>query len=192
MEKIERTRSSSLENEKHGHTTTQRVVVQNMFTNAASATEKEHKMSILQGVRLYPKAIIFSVIISLCCAMEGYDIALLGNFYAFPPFNRKYGELQSDGTYQVPAAWQAGISNGAQCGQIIGLFRKWQATTMFAFTDDRSDWLGCGEIWLQEVYPYNFCLPSLHHHHLLLCTQHPHFACRCVFRWYRLWCFHVR
>lgn len=81
-------------------------------------------MGLFQGVKLYPKAMFFSVIISLCCAMEGYDIALIGNFYAFPPFNRKYGELQPDGTYQVPASWQAGISNGAQIGQIVGLLRE--------------------------------------------------------------------
>ena len=80
-------------------------------------------MSLLQGIRLYPKAIGWAAVISVCCVMEGYDIALLGNFYAFPPFNRKYGELQANGTYQVPARWQSGLSNGAQCGQIIGLLR---------------------------------------------------------------------
>lgn len=42
---------------------------------------------------------------------------------AFPPFNSKYGELQPSGSYQVPARWQTGISNGAQCGEIIGLLR---------------------------------------------------------------------
>ncbi|OXC60541.1 hypothetical protein AYX13_07084, partial [Cryptococcus neoformans] len=78
-------------------------------------------MTLLQGVRLYPKAIFWAAAIAMCCVMEGYDIALIGNFYAFPPFNRKYGELQPDGSYQVPARWQAGISNGAQCGQIVGL-----------------------------------------------------------------------
>ena len=31
----------------------------------------------------------------------------------FPPFNRKYGVLTDDGTYQIPARWQAGLSNGA-------------------------------------------------------------------------------
>lgn len=125
MEKTNRTPSFSIENVKHvSHTQKEEVVVSNMFTNAASATEKEHKMGLIQGIKLYPKAIAFAVVISLCCAMEGYDIALLGNFYAFPPFNRKYGELQPDGSYQVPAPWQAGISNGAQCGQIIGLLRE--------------------------------------------------------------------
>ena len=78
-------------------------------------------MTLMQGIRLYPKAILWAILIALCCAMEGYDIALIGNFYAFEPFNRKYGELQPNGDYQVPARWQAGISNGAQVGQIIGL-----------------------------------------------------------------------
>ncbi|RYE94179.1 MAG: MFS transporter, partial [Oxalobacteraceae bacterium] len=92
-----------------------------LFVNAASATDKEHKMTLWQGCKLYPKALFWSALISMCCAMEGYDIALIGNFYAFPPFNRKYGELTATGDYQVPARWQAGISNGAQCAQIIGL-----------------------------------------------------------------------
>jgi hypothetical protein len=30
---------------------------------------------------------------------------------AFPQFNKKYGEMLPDGTYQVPARWQAGLSN---------------------------------------------------------------------------------
>ncbi|OXC62566.1 hypothetical protein AYX13_06975 [Cryptococcus neoformans] len=97
----------------------------NMFTNAAAATDKEHKMTLWQGCKLYPKAILWSVLISSCCAMEGYDISLVGNFYAFDPFNRKYGVQGADGTYQVPARWQTGLSNGAQCGQILGLIGGW-------------------------------------------------------------------
>ena len=54
--------------------------------------------------------------------MEGYDVCLLGSFYAMPQFNKKYGQPAGDGTYQVPAAWQAGLSNGAAVGEIIGLF----------------------------------------------------------------------
>lgn len=41
---------------------------------------------------------------------------------AFPQFRQKYGEQLPDGTYQVPAPWQAGLSNGANVGEIIGLF----------------------------------------------------------------------
>lgn len=92
-----------------------------MVRNAAAATEKEHSMTLMQGVRLYPKAIGWAAIISTCCIMEGFTVAMVGNFYAFAPFNRKYGTLQSDGTYQVAASWQAAISNGSQVGQIVGL-----------------------------------------------------------------------
>lgn len=72
--------------------------------NAKAAAEAEHKMTLLQGIRTYPKAIAWSVLISTCIAMEGYDISLVNNFYAFPQFTKKYGELTSNGSYQVPAA----------------------------------------------------------------------------------------
>lgn len=74
-----------------------------LVQNARAATEKEQKMTLLQGIRLYPKAVAWSVLISTCIVMEGYDISLVNNFYAFPAFNRKYGEPLPDGTYQVPA-----------------------------------------------------------------------------------------
>lgn len=38
-----------------------------------------------------------------------------------PQFRQKYGEPLPDGDYQVPAPWQAGLSNGAVVGEIIGL-----------------------------------------------------------------------
>ncbi|KAJ6149303.1 Major facilitator superfamily domain general substrate transporter [Penicillium samsonianum] len=101
--------------------------------NAKSAAEAEHKMTLLQGIRTYPKAIAWSVLISTCIAMEGYDISLVNNFYAFPQFTQKYGELTSDGSYQVPAAWQAGLSNGAYCGEIIGLFINGWASERFGY-----------------------------------------------------------
>ncbi len=39
--------------------------------NAKAASDKEHQMSLWQGIRLYPKAIGWSVLISTCIAMEG-------------------------------------------------------------------------------------------------------------------------
>ncbi|CRL24041.1 Sugar/inositol transporter [Penicillium camemberti] len=101
--------------------------------NAKSAADAEHKMTLLQGIRTYPKAIAWSVLISTCIAMEGYDISLVNNFYAFPQFTKKYGELTPDGSYQVPAAWQAGLSNGAYCGEIIGLFINGWASERFGY-----------------------------------------------------------
>lgn len=95
--------------------------MRDLIQDAKQATEKEHRMTLWQGIRLYPKAIGWSVLISTCICMEGYDVSLVNNFYAFDQFNRKYGEQLPDGTWQVPARWQAGLSNGATVGEIIGL-----------------------------------------------------------------------
>lgn len=72
------------EKEDSGHRTT----AQKMNNDARLATEKEHSMTLWQGIKLYPKAVGWSVLISTCIAMEGYDLCLLSNFYGFPQFNR--------------------------------------------------------------------------------------------------------
>jgi SP family general alpha glucoside:H+ symporter-like MFS transporter len=92
-----------------------------VINDARLATEKEHSMSLWQGMKLYPKAIGWSVLISTCIVMEGYDVCLLSNFFGFPQFKKKYGEQLGDGTYEIPAPWQAGLSNGVVVGEIIGL-----------------------------------------------------------------------
>ncbi|EPS28963.1 Maltose permease MAL61 [Penicillium oxalicum] len=107
--------------------------MKSIIANAKAATEKEQSMSLLQGIKLYPKALAWSVLISTCIAMEGYDISLVNNFYAFPQFNRKYGEQIADGSYQVPARWQSGLSNGAAVGEIIGLFINGWASERFGY-----------------------------------------------------------
>ncbi|KAK5997360.1 General alpha-glucoside permease [Cladobotryum mycophilum] len=93
-----------------------------VIEHARSAAAKEQQMTLRQGIKLYPKAIAWSILISTCIVMEGYDISLVSNFYAFPQFNQKYGVLTEKGTYEIPARWQAGLSNGATVGEIIGLF----------------------------------------------------------------------
>lgn len=52
----------------------------NVVEHARAAAHKERKMTLMQGVRLYPKAIAWSVLISTCIAMEGYDVSLVNNF----------------------------------------------------------------------------------------------------------------
>lgn len=94
----------------------------NLSEDAQMATIKEHQMSLWQGLKLYPKAVAWSVLLSTAIVMEGYDVVLMGSFYALPSFKKKYGELNADGTYGIPAAWQAGLSNAMNSGQILGLF----------------------------------------------------------------------
>ena len=52
--------------------------------NAKAATRKEHEMTLMQGIRLYPKAIFWSLLISTCIAMEGYDVCLINNVSSHP------------------------------------------------------------------------------------------------------------
>ena len=55
---------------------------------AKAATDKEHKMSLWQSIQIYPKAIGWSMLISLCIAMEAFDLCLLNTFCtAGPSFN---------------------------------------------------------------------------------------------------------
>ncbi|KAI5308009.1 hypothetical protein KEM55_006812, partial [Ascosphaera atra] len=81
--------------------------IDNLIGGAKNATASEQQMTLMQGVRLYPKAVAWSMLISACIIMEGYDICLVNNFYGFDAFNRKYGEMHidSDGneSWQVPA-----------------------------------------------------------------------------------------
>ncbi|PLB47996.1 sugar transporter [Aspergillus steynii IBT 23096] len=107
--------------------------VAKIVENAKAATDKEQNMTLLQGIKLYPKAVAWSILISTCIVMEGYDISLINNFYAFPQFSKKYGEQMANGDYEVPARWQAGLSNGAYVGEIIGLFINGWASERFGY-----------------------------------------------------------
>ena len=103
------------------------------LNEAKAATDKEHKMTLRQGLKLYPKAVAWSLLISTCIAMEGFDLALVNGLYGFAPWRQKYGELQPDGSYELSAAWQAGLSNGANVGSIIGLFINGWVSERFGY-----------------------------------------------------------
>jgi SP family general alpha glucoside:H+ symporter-like MFS transporter len=46
----------------------------------------------------------------------------MSTLFAYPPFQKKFGVEQPDGSYQLTAAWQAGLNNGTLVGQVFGLF----------------------------------------------------------------------
>lgn len=56
----------------------------NIVEHARAAAHKERNMTLRQGIKLYPKAIFWSVLISTCIVMEGYDISLVNNFCMYP------------------------------------------------------------------------------------------------------------
>lgn len=93
-----------------------------LSSDAQAATNREHALTFRQALKRYPKAMGWSMFLSAAVAMEGYDLVLLASFYAFPAFQKKYGQRQKSGSYQVTAPWQSGLSDGARVGEILGLF----------------------------------------------------------------------
>lgn len=101
---------------------------------AQHAASEEKTMSLRQALKLYPKAIGWSVLLSSTLIMEGYDLALLGSLYASPQFNMKFGVWNdSTGEYAVPAPWQSALSNGARAGEVIGLLINGIASDRFGY-----------------------------------------------------------
>ena len=115
---------------------------------AKDASAFEHHLSPLEAIKAFPMAIFWSLLVSMCVIMEGmpmscshpasrclffptlcpfshslgYDTILIGNFYAYPSFARKYGNYsKSAGTYQLTAAWQDGVGNASGVGAFFGV-----------------------------------------------------------------------
>ena len=88
---------------------------------AAAGAEQERAMGVIESIKLYPKAIFFSMAMSLCLVQEGYDTAILGSFFAQPAFRNRFGTLAPDGTMQITPKWASGLLNGTAVGEILGL-----------------------------------------------------------------------
>ncbi|KAI8649251.1 Sugar porter (SP) family MFS transporter [Fusarium keratoplasticum] len=93
-----------------------------MLQDAHAAGEAERDLKLWASLKLYPKAVGWSILLSTVIIMEGFDTVLIGTLYAYPPFQRDFGIKQADGSYQLTAAWQSGLSNGILVGEIFGLY----------------------------------------------------------------------
>lgn len=103
------------------HVSTKASNVQQINLDAARATEAEHNMSLRQGLKLYPKAIGWSVLLSAAIIMEGFDIVLISNLFAVPAFKKQFGVKLPNGNYELTSSWQSGLTNGAVVGELLGL-----------------------------------------------------------------------
>lgn len=97
-----------------------------LSADSKEATNHEVNMKFWTAVRLYKKGIFWSLLMSTAIIMEGYDTILLANFYGLPAFSDKFGNAIDTTTNPpsktVGAPWRSGLSNGAQIGEILGLF----------------------------------------------------------------------
>ena len=80
------------------------------LSEAAQGRAKlESDLSPLQAIKAYPMAIFRSLLVSSCVIMEGYDTILIGNFFAYPTFQRKYGNFVGV-TKTNPSGYQLTVS----------------------------------------------------------------------------------
>ncbi|UKZ72402.1 hypothetical protein TrVFT333_000031 [Trichoderma virens FT-333] len=74
---------------------------------ARQAAQVEHSLGFIQALRNYPKAVMWSVLLSTSIIMEGYDI--------------------------ISASWQNGLSNAVSIGTIVGAFANGYFTHKFGY-----------------------------------------------------------
>lgn len=58
---------------------------------------------------------------------------LNGNFVALPAFQKRYGDLQPDGSWVIPTRWQSSLFQAGQCGAFVGVFLAGPITTRLGY-----------------------------------------------------------
>lgn len=103
------------------------------------ATYNEHSIGVLEAIKLYPMAILWSAVFAMSLVMVGYDSGIIYSFYALPAFQKHYGQ-NFGGTigYEITPKWQNVLGMGTPVGQFIGAFtaswpmERWGRKRVFA------------------------------------------------------------
>lgn len=111
----------------------QQLSLEEWLVDAQDAAAEEHSLTLLNALKMCPKAVFWSVVVSTAIIMEGYDTMLIGNLIAQPAFQQRYGQPAGKDAYEISAAWQAGLSNGSACGQLLGLLAAGYISERFGF-----------------------------------------------------------
>ena len=101
-----------------------------------AATEAEHNLTLKQAIKKYPRAIMWSVFVSLAIIMEGYDIVLLGSLFGQEAFRKRYGTFYPNadgGEYQISAPWMSALGNAPNVGAIFGALANGYLTQRFGY-----------------------------------------------------------
>lgn len=91
-----------------------------LIQNGEIATRREHTSSVREALRTQWKACLWASALSCSIVMLGYDNSLIGNFWGYPAFQKKYGTFYPGIGYQVPAKWQVALPDSATVGIILG------------------------------------------------------------------------
>lgn len=103
---------------------------------AREAAHTDKTISVLNAINRFPKAVGWSILVSTCVVMDGYDANLVGNFLAFPSFQRQFGvhvgvTQQNPSGYQLKPAWAAAVSQASGIGFFFGVFLNGHLTPQF-------------------------------------------------------------
>lgn len=101
-------------------------------SDAIAAENAEKNIGFWAAIKTYHRAVLWSMAISLCLVMEGYDTArasafmsllqqadvpVLGAAIATPAFRKKFGYYAGASKgYQLTPAWQAALGQGPTVG----------------------------------------------------------------------------
>lgn len=103
-------------------------------TDARQGFVAEHEASFWTSIRQNKRAVMWSLLISTSIIMEGYDTSLLSSYFAYPSFQKAYGQWFPDiQEYQLTSAWQSGLINASNAGVIIGGFINGWASARFGY-----------------------------------------------------------
>lgn len=93
--------------------------------DAKQNDKKEKHMPLGEGLKTFPRAAMWSIILSTALVMEGYDKNLLASLYAMPAFQERFGEAvdpeDPNTSYEVASNMQTTLSMCANVGEILGL-----------------------------------------------------------------------
>jgi SP family general alpha glucoside:H+ symporter-like MFS transporter len=99
-----------------------------------AAISREHALGPKQAFKEQWRSVLWSAILSLSIVMYGYDNSLIGNFWAYPSFQKKYGTYyKSIGGYQIPAEWQTALPNASTVGTFIGALINGYLSSRFGY-----------------------------------------------------------
>lgn len=104
--------------------------------DAREGIAKERKMSFASGVRMYPRAIRWSVILSLTIVMIAYDKMMVGGSFGAPAFQRQFGSLIQGGDevkYDLSAPWQSALVNAGFATETLALLVNGVLTDRYGY-----------------------------------------------------------
>ncbi|POS82420.1 hypothetical protein EPUL_005358, partial [Erysiphe pulchra] len=99
----------------------------------SNARNLESDMTVADSWTIWRPAVFWCILLSMSVILEGFSNLLLPQFYAIPVFCQTFGVVDLDGKYEIPTAWQAGLTIGCLGGEVAGLCMSAIAVERFGY-----------------------------------------------------------